>query len=77
MPPTIKNSSFVSIDAQECVVPENIHTPHGGSRKFQGEEGCERGKFPKGTGVSKELLFPEGLKCHHKKRLRTFPTDSR
>ena len=33
---TIKNSSFVSIDAQECVVPENIHTPptegHGNSK---------------------------------------------
>ena len=37
--------------------------PHGGSRKFQGVEWCERGKFPKGSGVYKELFFPEGLKC--------------
>jgi len=25
-------------------------------------EGCERGKFPKGKGVYKELFFTEGLK---------------
>ena len=47
----------------QCVVPENIHTPpHGGSRKFQGVEGCERGKSPKGKVVYKELFFPEGWK---------------
>ena len=48
-----------------CVVPENIHTPpaHRGSRKFQGVEGCERGKFLKLRGVYRELFFPEGLKC--------------
>ena len=48
------------------MVPENIHTPHGGSRKFQGVEGCERGTFPKGKGVNKELFFPEGLKYDKK-----------
>ena len=53
------------------VVPENIHTPpHGGSRKFQGVEGCERGKSPKGKGVYKELFFPEGWKCDRIKHLR-------
>ena len=41
----------------------SIPPPHGGSRKFQGVEGCERGKLPKGRGVYKELFFPEGLKC--------------
>ena len=44
--------------------------PHGGSRKFQGVEGCERGKSPKGKGVYKELFFPEGWKCDRIKHLR-------
>ena len=46
------------------------YSPHGGSRKFQGVEGCERGKSPKGKGVYKELFFPEGLKCDRIKHLR-------
>ena len=53
-----------------CVVPENIHTPHGGSRKFQGVEGCGEGTFPKGREVYKELFFPEGLKCDRIKHIR-------
>ena len=36
------------------------YPPHGGSRKFQGVEGCERGKPLKGKGVHKLLFFPEG-----------------
>ena len=51
--------------------------PHGGSRKFQGVEGCERGKFPKGRGYINGFFFPEGLKCDRMKHLRTFPIDSR
>ena len=46
--------------------------PHGGSRKFQGVEGCERGKSLKGKGVYKELFFPEGWKCDRIKHLRHF-----
>ena len=53
------------------------YPPHGGSRKFQGVEGCERGEFPKGRGYMKSFFFPEGLKCDRMKRLRTFPIDSR
>ena len=34
-----------------CVVPENIHTPHGGTRKFRGGGGSDRWKFPEGRGV--------------------------
>ena len=59
-----RNQYSIKWFKQQCVVPENIHTPpHGGSRKFQGVEGCERGKSPKGKGVYKELFFPEGWKC--------------
>ena len=62
---------FPAFSESYCVVPENIHTPpHGGSRKFQGVEGCERGKSPKGKGVYKGLFFPEGLKCDRIKHLR-------
>ena len=39
------------------------YSSHGGLRKFRGVEGSERGKFPKGRGVHKELFFPEVLKC--------------
>ena len=46
--------------------------PHGGSWKFQGVEGYERGKFPKGRRVHKELFFsPDGLKCDRIKHLST------
>ena len=51
--------------------------PHGGSRKFQGLGGCERGKFPKGKGVYKKLFFTEGLKCDQIKHLRHIFFDSR
>ena len=37
---------------------------HGGLRKFRGVEGSERGKFPKGRGVHKELFFPEGINTY-------------
>ena len=46
------------------------YSPHRGSRKFQGVEGCERVKSPKGKGVYKELFFQEGLKCDQMKHLR-------
>jgi len=47
------------------VVPEDIHTPptHGGSWKFQGVGGSERGKFPKGRGATQRVFFSEGVKC--------------
>ena len=47
--------------------------PHRGSRKFQGVEGCERGKCLKGRGYIKSFFLPEGLKCDRMKHLRTFP----
>ena len=56
-----------------CVVPENINTPSdGGSRKFQGVEWCERGKFPKGRGVHKELFFPRGFEIGSNETLTNF-----
>ena len=59
-----------------CVVPENIHTPHGGSRNFLGVGGSKRAKFPKGRGVHKEFFFPEGLKCDQINTYVFFPIDS-
>ena len=62
-----------------CVVPENIHTPsppHGGSWNFLGVGGSKRDKFPKGRGVHKEFLFPEGLKCDRINTYVFFPIDS-
>ena len=60
----------------ECVVPENIHTPHGGSRNFLGVGGSKRDKFPKGRGVHKEFFFQEGLKCDRINTYVFFPIDS-
>ena len=62
---------------QKISIPP-LPPPHGGSRKFRGVEGCERGKFPEGEeGYIKNFFFPEGLKCDQIKHLRTFPIDSR
>ena len=61
-------SSF-NIKLLLCGSRKYPYPPHGGSRKFQGVEGCERGKSPKGKGVCKELFFPEGWKCDRIKHL--------
>jgi len=45
------------------MVPENIHTPNGGSRKFRGVGGSESDKSPKGRGLLKEFFFPVGVNC--------------
>ena len=47
-----------------CVVTENIHTPHGGQRKFRGD--WEGGRFQKETiseewGLSYRGFFHGGL----------------
>ena len=47
-----------------CVVTENIHTPHGGQRKFRGD--WEGGRFQKetiseGVGAFLQRFFPWGL----------------
>ena len=40
------------------VVPENIYTPHGGQRKFRGEEGAKKTQFPRRWGVASWNRFP-------------------
>ena len=43
------------------VVPENIHTPRGGQRKFREEgKGSKRRQFPRGGGCL-ERFFPGSL----------------
>ena len=44
--------------------------PHRGSWKFQGVEGCERGTFPKGSRVHKELSFYRGFDMRLNKTLK-------
>ena len=43
-----------------CVVPENIHTPrpHGGKRKFGGEQGSKMRQSPREWGWPLEVFFP-------------------
>ena len=38
-----------TIGSQNCVIPENIHTPRRGQRKFRGEGAPEGGNF-RGSG---------------------------
>ena len=33
------NGHTIGLRSQNCVIPENIHTPRGGQRKFRGEGG--------------------------------------
>ena len=48
-----KDISFIG----QCVVPENIHTPQGGQRKFRGEGGPKVGNFRGGKGWPLESFF--------------------
>lgn len=41
----------------KCVIPENIYTPHGGQKKFQGE-GLQKEAFSEGVGVASRELLP-------------------
>ena len=43
-----------------CVVPENIHTPQGGQRKFREEVGAKGGNYGWGGGYLLRF-FPGGL----------------
>jgi len=44
---------------QECVVPEDIHTPWRAT-EFRGEEGSKRRQFPRATGAYLQRFFPSG-----------------
>ena len=48
------------------------YPPQGGSRKFQGVEGCERGKFPKGRGYIKSSYFSRGFEMRSNRTLTHF-----
>lgn len=49
----------IKIDGN-CVITENIHTPHphGEQPKFRGEGEFKRRQFPRGNGWLLEVLFP-------------------
>ena len=43
------NGHTIGLRSQNCVIPENIHTPRRGQRKFRGEGAPEGGNF-RGSG---------------------------
>jgi len=45
----------------KCVVPENIHIPHGGQQKFRGEASPKGGNFRGIGGWPVEDFFPGPL----------------
>ena len=47
----------ISKNEVKCVVPENIHTPHGGQRELPRGRGSKRRQFPVGGGRGEGLLF--------------------
>jgi len=47
---------------QECVVPENIHTPTTeGIGKSEGVGGSKTQEIPEGRGVERSIWFPDAL----------------
>ena len=51
------NGHTIGLRSQNCVIPENIHTPRGGQRKFRGEGGPESGVVSRGYLRSAECFF--------------------
>ena len=51
------NGHTIALRSQNCVIPENIHTPRGGQRKFRGEGGPESGVVSRGYLRSAECFF--------------------
>ena len=43
----------------QSVVPENIHTPRGGQRKFRGKGGIQNEAISEGVGMATRVFFPE------------------
>ena len=58
------NGHTIGLRSQNCVIPENIHTPRRGQRKFRGEGAPEGGNFrgSGGGGVVSRGLFSGGYK---------------
>ena len=54
------NGHTIGLRSQNCVIPENIHTPRRGQRKFRGEGAPEGGNFrgSGGGGWFLEVFFP-------------------
>ena len=42
----------------QCVVPENVHTPHGERRKFRGKGGIQKEAISEGVGLATQVFFP-------------------
>ena len=56
------NGHTIALRSQNCVIPENVHTPRGGQRKFRGEGGPESGVVSRGYLRSAECFFFHGLR---------------
>ena len=51
------NGHPIGLRSQNCVIPENIHTPRGGQQKFRGEGGPEGGNFRRSGGWFLEVIY--------------------